>query len=403
MAQHEIHNMRLISHDTLAGFGGIGEGMSLQVTGDGRRIMWLAHESAPKNFTGVDVTDPRAPRVICQTELPHRNVRSNSLEVCGDLMAVAYQTSTHGLQPAGVEMWDISTPEAPRAIGFFDCSGPASRGVHQLWFVDGKTVHFAGGAPDFTPRHLKDDQPYRAIDVSDPTRPREISRWWFPGTAEGDDAPPVPRHPKFDSGWRAHNTNVYPQRPDRAYVGYLDGGAVVLDISDPGTPKMVGHWNPHPPFPGFTHTVMPLFDRDLLLVSDECVRDNGLDWPKLVWVLDGRLESNLVPVSTFPLPPVEEFGPRGGRYGAHNLHENRPGPAFRSETLLFGTYFNAGVRVHDLTDPFRPQEVAYFVPEVPAGSRSTASQINDVYVDENRIVYIAERFAGGLYTLELTI
>ena len=145
MTQAESRNMRLVSHDRLAGFGNIGEGMSMQLTAAGRRILWLAHESAPKNFTGVDVTDPLHPRVVCQTELPHRNVRSNSLEVCGDLMAVAYQTSTHGLQPAGVEMFDISNPEAPRAIGFFDCSGPCSRGVHQVWFIDGKTVYFAGG------------------------------------------------------------------------------------------------------------------------------------------------------------------------------------------------------------------------------------------------------------------
>jgi len=49
---------------------------------------------------------------------------------------------------------------------------------------------------------------------------------------------------------------------------------------------------------------MPLFDRDLLIVSDECVRDLGADWPKLTWVLDMRKEDNLVPISTLPLPPV---------------------------------------------------------------------------------------------------
>src|SRR6201985_2027916 len=91
MAQPEAHNFRLISHDTMSGFGNVGEGMSLQLASGGRRIMWMAHECAPKNFTGVDVTDPTKPRVIVQTDLPHRNVRSNSLEVCGDIMAVAYQ------------------------------------------------------------------------------------------------------------------------------------------------------------------------------------------------------------------------------------------------------------------------------------------------------------------------
>jgi hypothetical protein len=164
----ESHNMRLISRDKLGGFGNVGEGMSMQLTSSGRRILWLAHESAPKNFTGVDVTDPAHPVVICQTELPHRNVRSNSLEVCGDVMAVAYQTSTHGLQPAGIELFDISNPEAPRVIGFFDCSGPSSRGVHQLWFVDGKTVYFAGGAPDFTPRNLLDVRSARSMSAIQP-------------------------------------------------------------------------------------------------------------------------------------------------------------------------------------------------------------------------------------------
>ena len=90
MAQAEAKNMKLIAQDTLVGFGGMGEGMSMQVAGDGRRIMWVAHESAPKNFTGVDVTDIKNPKVIVQTELPHMDMRSNSLEVTGDGMAVAY-------------------------------------------------------------------------------------------------------------------------------------------------------------------------------------------------------------------------------------------------------------------------------------------------------------------------
>src|ERR1700704_3125303 len=69
-------NMKLLSHHELQGFGGIGEGMGMQLTRDGRRILWLAHESAPKNFTAVDVTDPKKPHVIVQTELPHAKVPS---------------------------------------------------------------------------------------------------------------------------------------------------------------------------------------------------------------------------------------------------------------------------------------------------------------------------------------
>lgn len=398
-------NMTLLAHHELAGFGGLGEGMSMQLTSDGRRILWLAHESAPKNFSGVDVTDPKNPKLIVQTELPHMKLRSNSLDVVGNIMAVAYQATTVGIKPAGVDLFDVSTPEKPKLISHFDCSGPHSRGVHALWFVDGKYIHMSSGASDFQPRNPLDDQFYRILDVSNPSKPVEAGRWWYPGTREGDEAPPPPRLPaKFDTGFRTHNTNVFPQRPDRAFVGYIDGGALVLDISDMGNIKVASKWNHSPPFNGFTHTVLPLFERGLWIVSDECVQDNGADWPKLVWVVDARSEANPVPIGTFPAPPFDAFARRGGRFGAHNLHENLPGPtSFRSDTIIIGTFFNAGVRVYDTSNPYQVEEIAYFVPGAPKLSPAGAIQLNDVYVDERRIVYTVDRFTGGLYILELNI
>ena len=399
------HNMKLLAHHELGGFGGMGEGMSLQKTADGRRVLWMAHEGAPKNFTGVDVTDPTQPHMIVQTELPHAKVRSNSLDVVGDVMAVAYQTQTVGLKPAGVDLFDVSKPESPRLISHFDCSGPHSRGVHALWFVDGQKIHMASGAPDFEPRNPLDDQFYRILDVSDLSRPVEAGRWWYPGTRVGDEQAAPARLPaKFDTGFRAHNTNVFPQRPDRAYVGYIDGGAFVLDISDPRDIQVVSHWNHSPPFNGFIHTLLPLFDRDLWIVSDECVQDLGADWPKQVWVVDARNAKNPVPIGTFPSPPFDAFARRGGRFGAHNLHENLPiATSFQSSELIIGTFFNAGVRVFDVRNPYQVQEVAYFVPGAPKLSPAGAIQINDVFVDENRIVYAQDRFTGGLYILELTL
>jgi hypothetical protein len=397
-------NMKLLAQHELQGFGGIGEGMGMQLARGGRRILWLAHESAPKNFTAVDVTDQRNPRVVVQTELPHAKVRSNSLDIVGDVMAVAYQTSATGLKPAGFDLFDISTPEKPKLISHFDASGAHSRGVHAVWFVDGEFVHMASGAADFEPTHPADDQFYRIVDVRNPSRPAEAGRWWMPGTRVGDSAPPPARHPKFDSGFRAHNTNVFPQRPDRAYVGYISGGAVILDISDKARPKTVAHWRYSPPFTGFTHTVLPLLERNLLIVSDECTYNDGADWPKLVWVVDASVESNPVPISTFPMPAVEAFAKRGGRYGAHNLHENLPVPgSWRSEDIIVGTFFNGGVRAYDVSNPWQPQEIAYFVPGAPKLSPAGAIQINDCYVDDRRLVYAVDRFAGGLYILEMTI
>lgn len=63
-----------------------------------------------------------------------------------------------GMEPAGIELFDISTPEEPKRISYFDCKGPGSMGVYQLWFGDGKYIHFAGGVEDHVPQNNKDTQ-----------------------------------------------------------------------------------------------------------------------------------------------------------------------------------------------------------------------------------------------------
>ena len=398
----EIKNMRLISHHDLNGYGNIGEGVHLHQTGDGRRVLYLAHESAPKDITSVDVTDLSNPKPLAQTELAYGHLRSNSLSIVDDTMLVAYQSLQPGQPGTGMGVYNISNPEEPRQIGFMDLSGPYSRGCHCLWWVEGDYAHLSTGAADFQPRNQKDDQFYMIVDVSDPTAPKEAGRWWFPGTREGDAEPMPARHPQFDAGHRLHNGNVYPERPDRAYCAYMDSGVVILDIADKGNPQMVSHINYAPPFPGFTHTVLPLFNRDLMVVTQEAVRLNGEDYPKLIWMMDIRDETNPVIISTFPMPDTEDFFNRPGRFGAHNVYENQPGPTcFYSDTLIYGTFFNAGVRVYDTSNPFQPEEVAYFVPEMPDGAPSNG--VNDVYVDENGIMYVVDRLKGGLYILELNI
>ena len=100
---------------------------------------------------------------------------------------------------------------------------------------------------------------------------------------------------------------------------------------------------------------------------------------------------------------MKDFKKKGnGRYGAHNLHENRPG-GWISEDIVVGTFFNGGLRAFDVSDPFQPEEVAWFVPPAPKKSSARAIQINDVYIDERRVVYTVDRIIGGLYVLEMKV
>ena len=142
------------AHHLLDGFGGMGEGMSIQIAPDGRRIIWLAHESAPKNFTAVDVSDPRKPKVVVQTDLPQAHMRSNSLETCGNIMAVAYQTQKKGQQPAGMELFDISVPEKPQVDLVLRLLGrDLARRAPALVLRRRIRPHARPARADFTPTH----------------------------------------------------------------------------------------------------------------------------------------------------------------------------------------------------------------------------------------------------------
>jgi hypothetical protein len=71
--------------------------------------------------------------------------------------------------------------------------------------------------------------------------------------------------------------------------------------------------------------------------------------------------SNPVSIATCPTPSEADYCAKGGSFGPHNLHENRPG-SFQSSRLIFATYYNAGVRALDLENPFQPREVGFYVP-----------------------------------------
>jgi hypothetical protein len=396
----EASHMNLLARCELGGFG-CGEGIGLYAS-RGRRFLFVAHLAAPKNFSVIDVTDPRRPRVLAQVDLPHDQMRSNSLSLFDDTIAIAYETRVPGMKPAGVEFFDLSRPDRPRPIGFLDTSGPHSRGAHYVNCVGG-TAYLSTGMHDFEPSDPRDDQFVVIADVRNPQRPQTIGRWWLPGTRLGDLVPAPARHPVqiADAGFRSHNVNVDPARPARAYVGYLDAGIIILDISNPASPKQISRLDYHPPLPGFTHTALPLIGRELLVVTDEAVLDHGADHPKRLWIVDISHEVTPLIVGTAPMPPKELFSSRGGRFGAHNVHENNASPtSWRSEEVIVGAFFNAGVRAFDIRDPYQPRELGHLIPEGPPGSPAGAIQMNDVYVDERGVIYAVDRFNGGLYTIE---
>ena len=76
-----------------------------------------------------------------------------------------------------------------------------------------------------------------------------------------------------------------------------------------------------------------------------------------------------------------------------------------SSDLIFATYQNAGVRVFDIPDQYRPKEVGALVPPAPTRmkdhrpNRAQVIQSADVFVDAAGLIYSTD-YNGGLYIME---
>lgn len=371
---HDTQGLHPVTHHDL---GGYGDGMQVMRAGD---ALYVAHFGITGMGTSVlDVTDRRQPRLVRQWPAPHGS-HTHKVQVADGLLLVN-QEQFRGGQPhaAGMAVYSLADPFAPRQVGFFESGG---RGVHRIVWTGGEHAYVSAIPEGFR------DRIWLVVDLRDPTRPVEAGRWWWPGAWEGGG-----ETPDWPSGLRyaAHHALL---DGELAYLGYGDAGMVVLDVADPAAPRHVSDltWSPG----GDTHTCLPLPSRGLVVVTDEAVKERCAEPQKLVRLIDVTDPQAPAELGVCP-PPSSRFCERGLRFGPHNLHENRPG-SYRSERLVFVTYFNAGLRVFDLDEPRHPREVAHWVPPPPAGQE--APQINDLYVEPDGFVWATDRVSGGLWGLE---
>jgi hypothetical protein len=292
----------------------------------------------------------------------------------------------------GLKVFDISKPAQPREIAFLKMPG---KGVHRMTYWEPPLAYMSGSDDGFI------DQFLVIVDLSEPTRPCEVGRWWFPGQHTGGGETPSWTPTQSHGGapgakrYALHHPLI---RGDRAYCGYWDAGLVILDIADKRAPKLVSQLEFGSDVSTATHTALPVPGRDVLVVTDEQLANDCSGMQTRVRVVDIADETKPRVLSEFPVPEGD-FCARGGRFGPHNVHEMRPGSLLNANEI-YVTWFNAGLRVVDISDATLPREIAYFVPDAPPGRPSI--QFNDLIVAADGLVYVTDRFAGGLYIVERT-
>jgi hypothetical protein len=128
--------------------------------------------------------------------------------------------------------------------------------------------------------------------------------------------------------------------------------------------------------------------------------------------MDISNERTIYPIST---PNVGQFPgdfcQKGARFGTHELARRIYAPYYGR--LIFVSYFNAGVQVFDIRDPYNPRRVAYYIQAPNANTQANCSSTNPAYcrnatfsdlgeLDDRGYIYNMDRAGSGLTILTIT-
>jgi hypothetical protein len=411
----------------------------------------------------VDVTDPRHPKYLKHLIADKGGARMAKL--CdGNDLPHGIKGHFYLLRENGAvshEVWDVTDPSNPALVktvisgqdvthrNWWDCT----TGI--AYIVAGATKAADAGFDGWNTKSSP-NQHLKIFDLSDPTNPKFILEFGFPGQNPGSTSvmpgttsvvPPGVHGPIVVSTFKGQAIN-------RLYMPYGVGSDGIIQINDltKVLPPPYGtgvYANVHKPtdaelvqgqigvlfMPGAEggHSTMPLYGiklqqyanftnnntRDIMAVSSEETDNRCTGSPHLMYLLDitnkiaqggsTSAEQHPWPISTVTVDDFSgrpNFCSRGTRFGVHSPAENFQDPSYAR--LLTSAWFDAGIRVTDIRDPYHPKEVAHFIAPVNSFTQASSAVINGVSVsaldvscdntdvDNRGIRYCGDRVGGGL-------
>ena len=356
---------------------------------------WPGINNTNKGVAVVDVSDPTN---IKYTEslhtagmyYTHEGLRTTST---GLLVAMQVGGSFYGgLDGNWLDVYDISKDCAHPVLKSSIQIGPLGSGHEGEVSPDGKT-YYVGTTTSSIP-----NLGLLVIDISDPANPKLIMSWIMP-------FPPVPGNPLIGAGAHIHGLGI----SANGKLGYLECGGcgnslMIVDLSQ------IQERKPDPqiriisnlPFPDTSGAQMAEefklsghSNRTYVVQTDEGGHGGydpksgvyyvGFQWPancsnpsafsfgRIVDVTDPRVPTDIAHLWTQVQNPKncsavindDKPGTSFG-YDAHYCGVDNP----QNTTAIACGYFDSGIRVFDVRDPYKPKEIAYYNP--PAKPENSA-------------------------------
>ena len=423
----------------------------------------------------VDVTDTRHPFYL--KHLPANLGGARMVKLCegsdlanGRFGSSATNGKTYLLRENGAvshEVWDVTTPSNPVLV-----STPVSGldVTHRSWwdcstgiaYIVGGATKVGDASYDGWNNKSSPSQHLKIYDLSNPANPQYIMDFGFPGQNPGstfvmpgttNTVPPGVHGPVVVSTFKGKAVN-------RLYMPYGVGSNGIIQINDltkvlPSPYGSGKYVNPRSPtdaellqgqigvlyMPGAEggHSTVPIYGvplkeyanfssnnvRDILAVSSEETDNRCQGSPHLLYLLDitqvpgaggaTSAEQHPWPISTVTVDDFSgrpNFCSRGTRFGVHSMAENMNEPAYGK--LMTSAWFDAGIRVTDIRDPYHPREVAHFIAPVNSFTQASPWTVNGVSgssfdvscdntdVDNRGLLYCGDRVGGGLDIVKIT-
>src|SRR5215468_7214896 len=267
-------NVRRLGHLDLAGAG------QVAVVGSHAYVGHIP--SASQLGTSIiDISDPKQPRVVATITLDDPQSHSHKARVAGDIMIVNHERNMskigrraeqlpaarraladelgreptrvevatrlsvteddlrtleeferRGYHNGGFKIYDVSKPAQPKLICYHKTGGI---GVHRF-DMDERHAYIATEMTGYVGNILV------VYDLAEPSKPREISRWWMPGQHVAGGETPT---------WSGRRQRLHHalRFGDEMWASCWHAGFWVVDVSDLTRPKSAGSYNYHPLFP----------------------------------------------------------------------------------------------------------------------------------------------------------
>ncbi len=445
------HNVKLVGYNDL--FNRPSYMPHIQKQAGDRWILYVAHHTpsdgatwAPTdNGTSIlDVTDASHP--VFLTHIPGAvapNNEARSMRACTFPSGKTLMVRSVG--QIKFEVWDTTDPRNPvlkATIGRQQqTDGTDYNYTHKInWECESGIIYLPTGNKSgldpfaTTPKWKANAQRLNIWKITDANAesPQFIRSFGLPGMLAGSPLPsPTNIHHaivdrerlRVHIGYGCCGTGIY-QIVDHAKL--LGGDPNDVDTPSLGVFPQPSEWGIHTAYPLNQFVIPDLVAdkpgvagkvRDLAMVVGEA-GGNQCDRPRQnIRMFDVTPEAkdgsnsvkgkiNATAISSWWLPQsAGDFCAKKGRFGPHSVNESYTAPFYGK--MMAVAYFNAGVHMVDIRDPFNIKEVAYYIPSPVAntyycegGCFFGAIQTNNAEVDSRGYVYIVDRAGTGVHILE---